>query len=105
MCGLCGVLGGDAHWTDHPASDGAGGSLQARRAARRERVRLMNVVLAHYGLRLTDWQGTSYLLSGATGGSELVGDLVQIWRAAERMAGRACDPLDPQLIERLEREV
>lgn len=104
MCGLCGVLGSAGHWTDGPAGDAVGGSAPTRRAARLARVRLMNVVLSHYRLTLADWQGTSYLLSGATGGTELVGDLVQVWRAAERVSGQSCDPLDLRLIERLERE-
>jgi hypothetical protein len=104
MCGLCGVLGSGAHWTDDRTGDGAGGSPQTRRAARLARVRLMNAVLAHYGLSLADWQGSSYVLTGATGRSELVGDIVQVWRAAERMSGRACDPLDPCLLARLERD-
>jgi hypothetical protein len=100
MCGLCGVLGGAGHWTE----DAVGDVAQTRRAARLRRVRLMNAVLRHYRLTLADWQGTSYVLSGPTGGSELVGDLVQVWRAAERVAGQSCDPLDERLIERLERE-
>jgi len=105
MCGLCGILGGGGHWTDGAAAEGdAGASAASRRVARLTRVRLMNRVLSHYGLRLADWQGSSYVLNGATGRTELVGDLHQVWRMAEQMAGRACDPLDPALIERLERE-
>jgi hypothetical protein len=105
MCGLCGVLGGGTHWTEERSGDGGGGSAQTRRAARLARVRLVNAVLAHYRLKLADWQGSSYVVSSATGQSELASDIVQVWRVAERMAGQPCDPLDPALIERLEREV
>jgi hypothetical protein len=101
MCGLCGILGNASHWTDGPA-DGDVGALQNRRAARLARVRMMNEVLAPFGLKLSDWQGSDYLLSGSTGRTEVVGDLVQVWRAAQQMSGRVCDPLDLQLIERLE---
>jgi hypothetical protein len=104
MCGLCGVLGGGTHWTEDRTGDEASGLLQTRRAARLARVRLMNAVLAHYRLRLADWQGSSYVLTGPTGQSELADDLVQVWRAAERMTGRPCDPLDPPLIDSLERD-
>ncbi len=44
------------------------------------------------------------MLSGRTGRTEIVGDLAHLWQTAERMLGRPCDPLDPALIERLERE-
>jgi len=104
MCGLCGMLGGEVHWTDGAPSAGAGGTAaaQTRRAERLYRVALINAVFGHYGLALADWQGSSYLLSNRTGRTEIVGDLAQLWQAAERMLGRRCDPLDPTLVERLE---
>ena len=100
MCGLCGMLGGE-HWTEEAA--GAGASAP-RRAERLRRVGFANTVLVHYGLRLDDWQGSSYVLSSRTGRSEIVATLMDAWQAAERMLGRGCDPLEPALIERLERE-
>jgi len=53
MCGLCGILGNASHWTDGPAA-GDVGVLQNRRAARLARVRMMNEVLAPFGLKLSD---------------------------------------------------
>jgi hypothetical protein len=53
---------------------------------------------------LTDWAGTSYVLSSRTGRSEIVHHLAALWPAAERMAGRRCDPLDSALITALEGE-
>jgi len=44
------------------------------------------------------------VLSSRTGRSEIVDDLAHLWLAAERMLGHACDPLDPALIDKLERE-
>ncbi len=99
MCGLCGTLGGE-HWTE----ERAGAAAAPPRAVRLRRVALANAALAHYGLRLDDWQGASYVLSSRTGRSEVVASLADVWQAAERVLGRACDPLDPALIERLERE-
>ena len=106
MCGLCGMLGGEAHWTDGAPSAGGGSNTAAptRRVERLYRVALTNAVLAHYGLALADWEGSRYLLSNRTGRTEIVGDLAQLWQMAEGMLGRRCDPLDPTLVERLERE-
>jgi hypothetical protein len=100
MCGLCGVLGGEAHWTDAAA---VGGQVQpSRRRERFARIELANSILRHYRLQLRDFQGSSYVLRSATGRQELVPHLPGMWAAAERLAGRACDPLDPALLAALE---
>ena len=59
-------------------------------------------MLGLYGLTLSDWQGTSYVLSTATGKTEIVDNLTHLWSAAEKLLGRPCDPLDPALVGRLE---
>jgi hypothetical protein len=59
-------------------------------------------VLKFYGLTLSDWQARSFVLSTATGKTELVEDLGHLWATAEMLLGRPCDPLDPDLIVRLE---
>ena len=106
MCGLCGVLGGPSHWADAAARPGvfsrSGGDEAQRRRERRLRVALAAPLLAHFGLKLADWQGQSFLLANRTGSSELVDDLAHLWAAAERLAGRPCDPLDPDLVAALE---
>lgn len=101
MCGLCGVLGSEGDWTDRPAPP-VSGARATRRAQRLQRVRVVNVVLAQFGLDLADWQGAKYQLSSRTGRTEIVDNLAQVWQAAERILGRACDPLDPLLIARME---
>jgi hypothetical protein len=98
MCALCGVLGGPEHWTET-----AGAAPAARRRERAARVAVANRVLAHYAMRLDDWQASAYMLSTATGKRELVETLGHLWSAAERLGGRVCDPLDPALLARLER--
>ena len=70
-----------------------------RRQARRRRVALGNTVLSHYGLSLADWQGTSFVLRGRTGGTEMVAGLGELWPKAERLCGKAIDPLDPSLLD------
>lgn len=106
MCGLCGVLGADGHWSDsasHPGVFAARDGAPTRRQERLARVALTNRILGHYGLKLGDWQGVAYLLSGRTGRSEVIDHLGALWPMAETMAKRPCDPLDEGLIETLER--
>jgi hypothetical protein len=102
MCGLCGILGGREHWAD--AAPAVGETAGAGRRARFERVRLVNRVLAYYGLRLDDWQASAFLLSNRTGHTAIVGDLAALWPAAQRMIGRRLDPLDPALLDALDPE-
>ena len=107
MCSLCGVLGTEDHWTDasaRPETFGGRHIRRPRRQERFERIALANRILEHYRLRLGDFQGQSYVLRSATGRQELVPNLVGMWAAAERLAGRPCDPLDPDLIAALERD-
>lgn len=105
MCSLCGVIGGDQHWTDAAARPGVYTRNVERLDRRRERARrvtAVNRVLAAFGMSLSDWQGSSFVLATRTGKSEMIEDLGHLWPAAERLAGRPCDPLDPVLIARME---
>ena len=90
MCALCGVL-----LSDHWAETGGGGR------ARHFRVRLVNRVLAHFRLELTDWSGAVYTLRDRKGNAVVVADLGSLWVEAERLAGRPLDPLDPALLAAL----
>ena len=105
MCALCGVLGGTEHWADAHARPGAftrnTGPLERRRE-RARRVLTANRLLGAFGLALSDWQGSAFLLSTRTGKTVLVGDLAHLWAVAETLAGRPLDPLDPALLDRLE---
>jgi hypothetical protein len=92
VCSLCGVLG-QPHWAE------AGST----RRARIERVRLVNLALGHFGLRLDDWSGSVYVVRDRKGRAEVVNDLGGLWSAAERLAGRPLDPLDPELVTALQR--
>jgi len=107
MCGLCGVFGTEAHWTDAARPDSGSGAPPGgwtRRQERLHRVGLANKVLKHYGLTLADWNGNCFVLRSRTGRSAIVQHLAALWPVAERMAGRGCDPLDPALIAAVERE-
>ncbi len=105
MCSLCGVLGDGSHWTDAATRQAPfqGGPVQpTRRQERAGRIALANRILRHYGLKLGDFAGQSYVLRAATGRQTIVPDLVGMWTAAEKLAGRPCDPLELDLIEALE---
>jgi hypothetical protein len=90
MCGLCGVLLSET-WAEE-AGD---------RRARVLRLKLLNRVLAHFGLALDEWAGRVYVLRDRTGRTAVVDDLGAIWREAERLAGGPLDPLDPELLASL----
>ena len=99
MCGLCGVLGAEMHWTDAAARPEAlGGQTQpTRRQERFARIELANSAWQTWTVR----DLRSRALRSATGRQELVPHLPGMWAAAERLAGRPCDPLDPVLIAAL----
>jgi hypothetical protein len=101
MCALCGVFGNEDHWTNNLAASFSGAPT-THRARRLARVAAANVVLTQFGLALRDWEGAKYQLSSGTGNIDIVDNLAQIWQAAERILGKACDPLDPLLIARME---
>ena len=98
MCGLCGLLTTDRHWTD-----GTGSGQRTGEAERRHRATVANAVLALWGLRLSSWAGR-FTLAGRTGKSTVVDNLGALWPQAERIAGRPLDPLNPAVIERIERK-
>ncbi len=105
MCALCGVLGGDDHWTAPVARDGVyvrGDSAADRRRERRLRIAAANRILKLYGISLEDWQGASYVLRTVTGKTEIVDSLARLFPAAEKLAGRPLDPLDDAVIARRE---
>lgn len=96
MCGLCGLLGEDIHW-----SDPLGDSLPRRRE-RLQRINAINRVLAPFRLTVSDFQGAAYLLQGATGRQEMASGLDELWSKAAAILGRAVDPLDLRVLEHLE---
>ena len=114
MCVLCGQdFVAQVHWTDRHFEDRARAAAPGsdpvaqqgdRRRDRAHRVVLTNGILRHYGLKLDDWGGSKYVLRDRKGRSELVQDLGSLWPAAERLAGRAPDPLEPALRKTLGKE-
>jgi hypothetical protein len=105
MCSLCGLLGGAEHWTEahgRPGDFTRADDPGRRRRDRQVRIAAANRMLAFVGLTLSDWQGASYILATRTGKTELVDSVADLWAVAERLIGRLCDPLDPELLARME---
>jgi len=78
----------------------AGGTRSQRRQMRN---RVANRVLAYYRLSLGGSDSGFLLLQNRTGQTALVPHLGALWPAAERLAKRPLDPLDPDLIAVLTR--
>jgi hypothetical protein len=79
------------HWSE---ADGG-------RRQRALRVPMLNAVLGHFGLQMTDSMGRIYVVRDMKGRAKVVPDLATLWLEAERLAGRPLDPLDPALVEAL----
>ena len=98
MCGLCGALAGSDHWSE--AAVTTGGTRDQRHQLRN---RVAGAVLAYYRLSLKEAGGGPAVLQSATGQTALVPHLGALWPAAERLAKRPVDPLDPDLVAALMR--
>ena len=92
MCSSCGFPAAPGHWTE------AGAARPGERLrARFRRAQVLNRVLPACGLKAHD--GTlvpGIQLSDQSGSQIIVRDLEELWVAAEKMAGRPLDPLDPR---------
>ncbi len=117
MCVLCGELISSFHWTDENyGSDGsdsygidenlkepnalisANENARERKRARLKRVRLLNQILAFYGLKIDDWQGAKFVLRDKKGQSVIVNDLGDLWGKAQNLSKKEMDALDSNLL-------
>ncbi len=113
MCVLCGELISSFHWTDGTyGSDSyenenlrepnalisANENARERKRARFKRVRLLNQILAFYGLKINDWQGAKFVLCDKKGQSVMVNDLGDLWDKAQKLAKKEMDALDSHLL-------
>ncbi len=114
MCVLCGELISSFHWTDENyGSDSyeidenlrepnalisTNENARERKRARLKRVRLLNQILAFYGLKINDWQGAKFVLCDKKGQSVIVNDLGDLWGKAQKLAKKKMDALDSHLL-------
>ncbi|EJC39248.1 hypothetical protein HPHPP28B_0321 [Helicobacter pylori Hp P-28b] len=113
MCVLCGELISSFHWTDRTYGSGsyenenlkgqnvlisANENARERKRARLKRVRLLNQILAFYGLKINDWQGAKFVLRDKKGQSVIVNDLGDLWGKAQKLAKKEMDALDSHLL-------
>ncbi|GAA7361650.1 hypothetical protein KVL68_01525 [Helicobacter pylori] len=114
MCVLCGELISSFHWTDgidgidsyeidedlkgQNALISANENARERKRARFKRVRLLNQILAFYGLKINDWQGAKFVLRDKKGQSVMVNDLGDLWDKAQNLAKKEMDALDSHLL-------
>lgn len=82
---------------EHWAEEGGGARARTFRAS------ALNRVLGHYGLDVQAWGAGAYVLRDQKGGTAVVSDLGALWVEAERLSGAPLDPLDPSLVEALQR--
>ncbi|MFP6030896.1 hypothetical protein ACLF9M_04740 [Helicobacter pylori] len=108
MCVLCGELISSFHWTDSYENDenlkgqnaliSTNENARERKRVRLKRVRLLNQILAFYGLKINDWQGTKFVLCDKKGQSVIVNDLGDLWDKAQNLAKKKMDALDSHLL-------
>ena len=106
MCAFCTMMAGGTHWTEAGTDAGRAAEPETGRArylGRLNRVALINRILGHYGCAASDWASNQYVVKSLAGRSAMVAHLPQIWVAAEEIAGRPLDPLDPALLDTLRR--
>ncbi|GAA7906288.1 hypothetical protein HpCOL288_07420 [Helicobacter pylori] len=114
MCVLCGELISSFHWSDenygsdsYEIDEGlkepnalisTNENARERKRARLKRVRLLNQILAFYGLKINDWQGAKFVLCDKKGQSVIVNDLGDLWDKAQNLAKKEMDALDSHLL-------
>jgi len=101
MCGLCGILSGEAHWADLAPQGSADERSRLGRRERLGRVAYLNRVLGAFACSVSDWQGCRYQVSTFTGKSELPENLAELWASVERLTGIKPDPLSEDVLRRI----
>lgn len=98
MCILCYGLTGEEHWSDAHVGAESTSSVRARRRA------LLTTIMAAQGLRYSDDPtGVTSLISDRKGKVQVARSLGEVWAAAEQLVKRPLDPLEPELLARLDR--
>nr|WP_293810271.1 hypothetical protein [Phascolarctobacterium succinatutens] len=67
--------------------------------SRLKRVKISNRILAYYGLSISEWNGSRFVLRDKKGGTQIVYDLGDMWNKAELLAHKKLDPLDDAFLD------
>jgi len=67
--------------------------------SRLKRVKISNRLLAYYGLSISEWNGSRFVLRDKKGGTQIVYDLGDMWNKAELLAHKKLDPLDDTFLD------
>lgn len=98
MCGMCGIWGNAWHWTIAAAPDANALSARPRIALRAQQAAALSSIAAPLRVRVFDWSGSSWLIDGPSGATEVAETLPQVWESIERVSGRKLDPLSDEFM-------
>ena len=99
------MLGGQIHWTDSGTDSGNIPTKKYDREQRLERylrIKKLNQVTSFLGCQVSDWAGSQLIVKSSSGRSEIVDSLQHVWPAIEKLRQIKADPLDENLIFRME---
>lgn len=99
MCGMCGIWGNTWHWTVAAAPAESVSASRPRMALRAKQAAALSVVAAPLRTTVFDWSGSSWLIQGPSGATEIAETLPQVWKGIELVSGRALDPLAEEFID------
>ena len=101
MCGLCGVLGPETHWSDASGEFVKLGKGKTRLSQRSYQLQILNSILRQNGFTVSDWQGTSYLVSNGKGSTEIAPHVSAVWSVIDNIGKESFDPLDKNFLKKI----
>jgi hypothetical protein len=97
MCEVCAIFGAGEHWSDFARARNERfpfGEIQNYRRDRKQRIEVLNRLLAPLSLTCEDWDGEALSLIDRRGRSRLAPTLTDVWPAVRALSGKTIDPLD-----------
>ena len=64
-------------------------------------LQILNSILKRSGFSVSDWQGTSYLISDGKGSTEIAPHISAIWSIIDKDNNKSFDPLDVNFLNKL----
>ena len=101
MCGLCGLLGPETHWSDTSGEFVPLRKGKTRLSDRSYQLQILNFILSQNGFSASDWQGASYLVSNGKGSTEIASHVSAVWSVIENMGKQSFDPLNKDFLNKI----